>query len=253
MVFWRMCGEIITMSDAQLDQWKARGVGGFVCQTQSLRNLGGAEDFTADPSASLAGSNHQIQRQIRDSHLVARAAARGIKLWLGIYVSNYYNHTVPLVDWFDNAAWTTQVLPVLSNLAGAARTMGFAGVAFDEEQYNGGTWSWSYPGNTHSEADVRAAVRLRGVQMMQAMAGAYPRLSLLDYWSYFPESWNAIVQQNVNGIRTRTPRRSRSTCGTGSPASRATARSPSSTRRSRRLGTSIAPPGTPRSSTTRTC
>src|SRR4051812_31876436 len=44
MLFWRDCWQIIGMSDADLDLWHARGVGGFVCQTQHLRGLGGAED-----------------------------------------------------------------------------------------------------------------------------------------------------------------------------------------------------------------
>ena len=31
------------------------------------------------------------------------------------------------------------------------------------------TWSWHYPGNTHTEAEVRGEVEQRGKQLMQAM------------------------------------------------------------------------------------
>jgi hypothetical protein len=201
MVFWRNCYEVVGFSDAELDLLRDRGVGGFVCQTQHLRNLGGSEDFTADPNASLTGANHNLQRAIRDSKFVERAAARGMKLWLGVYFSNYYNHATPLAEWFDDTAWSTQVVPSLANLAGAARTLGFAGVAFDEEPYYGGTWKWDYPGNTHTEAEVRAKVRERGAQMMQAIVGAYPRVEILDYWTYFPEGWQEYVQLQINGIQ----------------------------------------------------
>src|SRR5207249_3764359 len=55
-----------------------------------------------------------------------------------------------------------------------------------------------YPGNTHNEAAVRAKVRARGAQMMSAMVSAFPGVELLDYGTYFPEGWNALVQQQVN-------------------------------------------------------
>ena len=129
---------------------------------------------------------------------MARAAARGIKLWIGIYLSNYYQHATPLDEWFDDAAWSTRLLPKLGDLAGAAHMLGFAGLAFDEEQYYSGSWRWNYPANTHSEAEVRAEVRARGAQMMQTIVNAFPGVDLIDYGTYFPEGWNALVQQQIN-------------------------------------------------------
>src|SRR6185437_9807306 len=104
---------------------------------------------------------------IRDTKIVSRAAARGIKLWLGVGMSNYYNSTTPFGDWFDDATWSNTVLPQAANLAGAAKLLGFAGVAFDEEQYRSkagtnGTWAWNFAGNTHTEVAVRAQAKARG-------------------------------------------------------------------------------------------
>ena len=186
------------MSDAQLDEWRARGIGGFVCQIQRLASLGGGQEFSADPNAPLTGPRYDVQRKIRDSDIVARADARGIKLWIGIYLSNYYEHATPLKEWFDDTAWRTQLLPKLGDLAGAAHMLGFAGLAFDEEMYDGGAWSWNYPANTHSEAEVRAEVRARGAQMMSTVVSAFPGVDLIDYHTYFPDGWNALVQLQIN-------------------------------------------------------
>jgi hypothetical protein len=197
-IVWATCPSVLALTDAQLDQWRTRGVGGFVCQTQHLAGMGGGQEFSADPNAPLAGPRYDLQRQIRDSRIVARAASRGIKLWMGIYLSNYYNPATPLEKWFDDSAWSTQVLPKLGDIAGAARSLGFAGLAFDEEQYDGAAWDWDYPGNTSSEAAVRAEVRARGAQMMGAIVNSFPGVDLLDYGTYFPEGWNALVQQQIN-------------------------------------------------------
>jgi hypothetical protein len=197
-IMWTNCDDVAALTDAQLDAWRARGIGGFVCQTQYLAGLGGAHDFSADPNAPLTGSRYDLQRQIRDSNIVARAAARGIKIWIGIYLSNYYNRATPLEDWFDDNAWSTQLLPALGNLAGAARTLGFAGLAFDEEMYGGATWSWNSSTNTHSEADVRAEVGVRGAQMMSTMVHAFPGIDIVDYGTNFPGGWSELVQEQVN-------------------------------------------------------
>ena len=34
--------------------------------------------------------------------------------------------------------------------------------------------------------------------MMQTIVNAFPGVDLLDYWTYFPEGWNDLVQQQVN-------------------------------------------------------
>jgi hypothetical protein len=203
VVFWTGCADLLGLTDAELDLWKSRGIGGFVCQSGYLRGLGGAYEYTADPAASLAGPAYDFQRWFRDSNIVSRARARGIKLWLGIDLSAYRNDRTPLEEWFDDGSWANVVIPKISDLAGAARLLGFAGLAFDEEPYPGAsgvppTWSWNYPGNTHTEAQVRAEVRARGAQVMTAIAKAFPGLEIMDYWMHFTDGWAALVQQQIN-------------------------------------------------------
>ena len=193
------------MSNADLDTWKNRGVGGFVCKIDYLAGLGGSQQFAADPSAPLTGSTYDLQRQIRDTGIVQRAAARGIKLWIGMSAGNYWNDKTPWAEWFDDATWSNQVVPNMTRLAGAARMLGFAGLAFDEELYPGktgkaGTWVWSYVGNTHTESEVRDETRIRGAQLMQAIVAGYPGVDIIDVGWRFPQSWEELVQQEINGI-----------------------------------------------------
>lgn len=204
MIFWTKCTDVVGLSDSQLDTWKSRGVGGFVCANNYLYAIGGAQRFTGDSSSTLSGAAFDLQRSIRDSRIVARAAARGIKLWLGVGMSNYATGIGPFGDWFDDATWNNSVLPQAANLAGAANLLGFAGVAFDEELYPGksgtaGTWNWNYAGNTHSEAAVRAQARARGAQLMTALVGADPDIDIVDIHSLLPGGWSELVQQEING------------------------------------------------------
>jgi hypothetical protein len=198
LVMWAACDDVVALSDKQLDAWKGRGIGGFVCGVQYLANLGGSQDFSGDPKATLAGSRYDLQRRIRDSRVVQRASQRGIKLWLSVHLSDYFNHATPLLDWFDDSGWSNRLLPKLADLAGAAHALGFEGLAFDEEPYYGATWDWTYPGNTHSQAAVRAEVRRRGAQMMRTIVQAFPGVDLLDYGTYFTDGWNALVQHAIN-------------------------------------------------------
>jgi hypothetical protein len=204
-IVWTSCVRLVGLSNSQLDTWRSRGVNGFVCGGPSLRGLGGDQDFTADPNATLEGPQYDLQRAIRHSKIVPRAAARGIDVWLGFRLLNYYNTRTPLADWFDNAGWSKRVLPKVVDLAGAAHALGFAGIGIDGELYpqSGGrttaTWDWNYPGNRHSEAAVRAKVRQRGAQLMRAILQGYPRVSIIDYYdSHFPQSWNELVQREIN-------------------------------------------------------
>ena len=205
LIFWTGCREVAELSDEELDVWKERGVDGFVCMVGHLRGMGGSQDFTADPDASLILPKYALQRELRDSDIADRAAARGMKLYMGFKLVNYFNHSTPLVDWFDNDGWNDDVLPKVRDFAGAARVLGFAGVAVDQELYpqqgriSTATWRWSYPGNTHSEAEVRAKARTRGKQMMSALAGAFPGLEIAAYDVRFPETWIELVQREVNG------------------------------------------------------
>src|SRR5206468_3345107 len=106
---------------------------------QHLADLGGDQSFSANPHASLSGTEYRLQREMRDSKIVSRAQARGIKMWLGFYLSNYSPQVkTPLADWFDDNAWSKVVLP--------------------------------------------------GVD-------------LIDYGTYFPDGWNALVQQEINSAQ----------------------------------------------------
>lgn len=188
-----------------LDTWRSRGVGGFACMNPYLLGIGGDRKFTGDPSVPLTGSGYDLERELRGTGIVSRAAARGMTLWLGVDMSNYWSGTAPFGDWFDDTTWSNTVLPQAANLAGAAKLLGFAGVAFDQELYPGssgsaGSWEWNYPGNTHSEAAVRAKAKQRGAQLMSALVGAYPGVDILTIHFMLPEGWSELVQQEINGV-----------------------------------------------------
>jgi hypothetical protein len=77
-----------------------------------------------------------------------------------------------LADWFDHRRWRRGVLPRVEELAAAARRLGFAGLAVDQELYtnsDSATWDWNYPGHTQPERKVRDEVRQRGAEVMTAM------------------------------------------------------------------------------------
>jgi hypothetical protein len=207
LILWTGCDDVVELTDAELDRWERRGVDGFVCMVGQLRGMGGGRDFTGDPNASLAGANYDLQRQLRDSNVVGRAKARGMRMYLGAHLVNYKNTATPLSDWFDDAGWSGQVLPKISQLAGAAKLLGFSGLAFDQELYpqrggvNTASWNWDYPGNTHPEAAVRAKARQRGRELMDAILGAFPGAELIAYDVKLPEGWEELVQERVNGVQ----------------------------------------------------
>ena len=118
-----------------------------------------------------------MQRQIRDSRIVQRAAARGIDLYLGFFAANPANSSTPYVDWFDDAGWA-RTAERMGDFAGAARMLGFRGIAIDQELYGGkARWTWNYPGNIHTEAQVRAKAKQRGRQAMAAILDGFPLAS----------------------------------------------------------------------------
>jgi hypothetical protein len=206
LIFWLDCDRLVGATNAELAAWKHRGVDGFVCMTGRLRGLGGTQSLIDDPAKRLIGGQFRLQRALRDSQIVSRAKARGMKMYLGVKLANYFNTATPLRDWFADAAWSKQVVPKMKGLAATAKLFGFAGIAFDQELYpqQGGvetaTWDWNYPGNTHSEAAVRAKARQRGRELMSAIVGAFPGAELMAYDVQLPESWAELVQREVNGI-----------------------------------------------------
>jgi hypothetical protein len=207
IIFWSGCPEFVQLTDAELDAWKSRGVDGIACMQRHLRDMGGSQDFTGDADASLSGSQFDFQRRLRDTNIVGRMRARGMKAYLGVYLVNYWNTTTPLKDWFDDRGWSSVVLPKMGQVAAAARLLGFAGLAFDQELYpqTGGattaTWNWNYHGNTHSEAEVCAQARERGHQLMGVLTANFPGIELMAYDVELPETWEEFVQEKVNGIK----------------------------------------------------
>lgn len=205
LILWTGCSEFVQLTDAELDAWKSRGADGIACQMRHLREMGGTQDFTGDPQAGLAGSNYDLERQMRATNIVGRMRARGMKAYLAIYLVNYWNTATPLKDWFDDGSWSTVVLRKMAGVAAAAHTLGFAGLAFDQELYpqagnvRTATWNWNYPGNTHSEAAVRAEARLRGQQLMSTLTASFPGIELMAYDVRMPETWGEFVEEKVNG------------------------------------------------------
>lgn len=204
LITWTKCDEVVALTDAELDTWKARGVDGFVCMTKQLWGMGGDQNFTGNPTEDLNRSEYALQRDLRDSAIVARANARGMKMYLGAKLVNYYNPATPLRDWYDDRGWSQVVLPAMRNLAGAARQLGFAGLAFDQELYRqaGGvqtaSWAWDYPGSTRAEQDVRTKATQRGQEVMTQIVSAFPGAELLAYDVRVPETWSELVQQEIN-------------------------------------------------------
>jgi hypothetical protein len=206
LILWIDCEQVVRLTDAELQSWVDRGVDGFVCQTGRLAGLGGTQTFSAGRGAPPQGEDTSLQREILASAALRRARQGRLLLYLGFYAVNYLNRSTPFVDWFDDRGWSQDVLPRVRDLAAAARSMGFAGLAIDQELYpqkdgaQTASWTVSYPGNAHPEAEVRSTVKERGRELMKAMVAGYPGLELLAYGTQIPESWLEKVQADVNGI-----------------------------------------------------
>lgn len=203
IIFWTGCEQLLELNNADLVRWRRDGVGGFVCNAQRIAGNGGTQQFSGDLTA-LRGPRFKLERQLRDTQLIDRATELGLKLYLGMYFSNMDNPSTPLVPWFDDTAWTKHLLPNVRRFAAAAKALGFAGLAVDQELYpqagnrQTATWDWNFPGNTAREAQVRTVVTERGAQLMSSINAGFPGADLLVYGSGFPETWDELVQQEVN-------------------------------------------------------
>jgi hypothetical protein len=206
LIMWTSCDDLAGLDEGALRRWTRRGVDGFVCQTRHLAGLGSSHSFTADLKGLPAGEAYALQRRLRRSPAVRRAREGKLVLYLGFWTSSFFNKRTPLAEWFDERAWSRKVLPRVHDLAAAARSMGFAGIAVDQELYpqegnvQTASWSWRYRKNRHSEAEVRAKVKERGRELMETMVRAYPGVELLAYDTQHPGNWQAKVQAEVNQV-----------------------------------------------------
>jgi len=204
LIFWFDCSQVAELSRAELNRLIAAGVDGFVCMTGRLYTLGGVNRFTGDVNASRSGEAYELKRSLRRSAVVRLAASGRLRLYLGFKAADYYNRRTPFKDWFDDTAWSRDVLRPVRQLAAAARSLGFLGVALDQELYPAkdvavsASWNWNYPGNSRSEQQVRAQVERRGRQLMTAMLAGYPGLELVAYHTMIAGTWADKVQEVVN-------------------------------------------------------
>jgi hypothetical protein len=204
---WVDCRDVAVMSDGDLDLWKRRGLDGFACTTQHLHGMGGTNQFSGTDAPLPQSEGFALERQLRDSRVVERARARGMKMYLGFYLENRLNPATPLAEWFDDQGWSQVVVPEITAAAATAKLLGFAGLAFDQELYGqqGGaktaTWVWNYRGNAHNERETRAMVRQRGEQLMRAILGVFPDVQILAYATFLPGMWDEVVQDKVNGVK----------------------------------------------------
>jgi hypothetical protein len=193
IVFWADCRAVVRASDAQLAQWKRLGMSGLVCSLGHLKGLGGTYDFSGT-SRAPSGAGFAFQRKLAGSRVIDRLHRLGIDAYLGFYATNASNSATPFAPWFDDRAWNSTVLPAVQHAAAAAHTLGFKGVALDQELYDHpttATWDWRFAGDHHSERQVRAKASQRGKQLMQAVLGGFPGAGIVAYFTRLPGSWDA--------------------------------------------------------------
>ena len=113
------------MTDEEMERWQRWGIKSFTCNVKRFRTLGGTQEFTGDFSADLSSNVYQLQRLFLESTVIARAKARGMKMYLDFYLVNYWNTSTPLSDWFDDENWNKELLPRIRDLSA------FAGLFMD--------------------------------------------------------------------------------------------------------------------------
>lgn len=140
-------------SAADLDYWAGLGASAVVIDTQQLPGMGNQHGATFDSIPAW--------RELPTT--AARAAARGLDVFVGWYLEKVGLRSKPFAEWDDDAGWATAA-SVCSEAAHRARVNGVKGVALDGELYHGG--EWGYTG--------QEVVRARGAQISRA---------ILDGWS----------------------------------------------------------------------
>jgi len=111
------------------------------------------------------------------------------------------------VDWFDDEGWQN-IIEHCRIAAWVAKESGVKGLLFDPEPYAQPHSQFSYAAQPqqkrHTFAEYHAQARLRGRQMMQAMAEEYPKLTL---FCYFMDSINvpAAAQADARRLLSTSP------------------------------------------------
>ena len=130
-----------------------------------------------------------------------------MKMYLGAYLSNYNNTATPLVDWFDDEAWSQVALPRLGDLAAAAELLGFDGLAFDQELYGQkasvadrdlgvGLPRKHPPGGRGAGSCATARRAGNGDRAQRVPDGLSSRSTTFS----FPGDWNELVKQEFGGV-----------------------------------------------------
>jgi hypothetical protein len=205
IAFWIGLRPFLNATDADLNKLADRGVGAVMLQGRHLYRLGGTQRYTGEPGSVAnfeTGAEWETQRLIRDTKIVSRSKARGIKIYFGWYVVNYHKNTTPYGDWFSDTDWA-HVLSAVEGIAGMAKLYGALGVGIDNEDYVGVnsshlTWKWDYPGRTQPEAVVRAKAKQRGGQLADAVLGKFPGAKMVAYDTQFPGSFDEAARTELN-------------------------------------------------------
>jgi hypothetical protein len=101
--------------------------------------------------------------------------------FLDVYFSTW--ETDIFIDWFDDWAIYIHNMEVAAQVTKAA---GLKGIIFDVEEYRAGIKEWDYDkqkyASSKTPAEYEAQARLRGKQMMEAVAAVNPDIVLLLTW-----------------------------------------------------------------------
>ncbi len=107
-------------------------------------------------------------------------------------------------DWFDDAAWAT----ICGNFAVAARAVraaGQKGIEIDTEHYDPQRRQFRFdPADGRSFAECYQKARQRGREWMQAVAEAYPDITLLAFFWQSANEWrdgSAALEQAEYGLK----------------------------------------------------
>jgi hypothetical protein len=192
MVAWATVNEIYGDDNYLNEKANNRHYGAIGINTGFLYGAGGTSNaFTSavNPTFNSAdgrtGTQWERHRQMKNSNFVARCNARGMEVYLGFYQANYDTGYFHAGDWFDDSAWSSYLSTSpadgqkIFSIAAAASRMGCAGLLLDGENYPTLTgqstlfWDWNYPGNTHTEAQVRAKAKQRGAEYMTCVLAGW--------------------------------------------------------------------------------